>query len=101
MFRPIFCASLMFVFTLSGSLAESGSNPPLSADLNADQSVTFDDFFLFVEQFGQRCTGLEDCAALTADDVSTSATTPRRIACETLHPRHSDVDATLHGLTVD
>jgi hypothetical protein len=67
MSRSVLCGSLFLVFAMSSSLAESDSNTPLSADLNGDQSVTFEDFFLFGEQFGQRCSNPDDCTALTAD----------------------------------
>ena len=59
------CTLLSLLLLVSQFYADSGQVGFLAADLNRDQAVNFDDFFLLVDQFGQSCS--DECSQLTAD----------------------------------
>jgi hypothetical protein len=70
--RTLLSLSILAILT-SQPLADSDPAGSLPADFNADNTVDFNDFFLFVEQFGQSCSN--DCSALTADLDSNQSVT--------------------------
>ena len=56
---------LLLLFFATQLQADAHLPNRLTADLDGDRSVTFDDFFILVDQFGQSCA--DDCGQLTAD----------------------------------